>query len=375
MSRPYLTVDQVVIGDETPYIHASEYQSWGPGCCFLNESHYFTSQDYGKTWEEVAKPSTAVLPVIEQPGEAQVTKCVPNNQEICYRLIGKDYIEISTDGGKTWQIDWQMPFGRKKYMERNPEIASFVRVTPDTIPFDLGIISKDNQHTVIVAMGNQGLLVKSTKGIWERYRIPSTSGYRMLGVPLPFYASSFKEATQVLGTETTRIVLGMLSFFILLSILTWRNINKQISEFDRAKTRWSYIPFVLSVVGFVILIFLVFANLFLIPLQDSRFADFLYSVFLEPSVSVCLIPIAGLLVSWLVFILLFPHHKIGLLAALGALIYSILFGIGTYLPFILWTFGVIPLYEIALVISLVLGVLAIIFGFRYEKRLIRQTTY
>jgi hypothetical protein len=374
LSLPYLTANRVIVVNGTPYIHVSENQSWGPGCCSLNENHYFVSQDDGKTWEEISSVPAEMPVAIEDPTKVQLTICVPNDEKVCYRIAGKDDIEVSDNGGKSWQVDWRMPLGRKRYMERNPDLTPFVHVIPDTLPFDFGILTTGDKHVVIAAMGNQGVLIKSSSGVWERYAIPSITKHPMLATPLPFYASNFNDAKKVLGTETTWLFLLTFLIFTFLSFSAWRRIRNTSEKIYRKKVQWSSLPFFLASAGFLGFVFLLFANLFFDPLRDSPLGDFLFDFLSEPSINVCFIPIVGLLLSWLFFIAISPNHKTGLLVALASVCYTIAFGIVTYSPFLLWAFGIIPIYEIALVVSITIGFLIVFLGLRHEKQLAFRAT-
>jgi len=371
MAFPYLIANQVIVVDNTPYIHVSQNQSWGVGCCIEDTDIYFVSKDYGKTWEKASFTPTEKYSTANHPEEVKKTECVANDTNTCYRITGLEQVEVSNDSGKTWQIDWKMPLGRKKYMERNPDITHLEKVKPDTIPFDLGILSMENSHVVIIAMGNQGVLVKSPSGVWERYAIPFKSE---LGKPLPFYASNFKEAAQSLGTETVWLFLITFFVFVYLSFSTWGNISKNIDQIYRRKIQQSYLPFFIASAGFLGFIFLLFASLFIRPLGDSLLGEFLFDFSSDPSVTVCFVPIIGLLISWFFIIAITPSRKIGLLAGLASIGYTIAFGIGTYSPFMLWAFGIIPIYEIAFVVSIILGILITVVSLRHGKRLATQAT-
>lgn len=365
----YLSVDRIAVIDEIPYIHVLERQSLGPGCCFSDEEHYFISQDNGKTWQELSSSPAIVLSALEASGEIQLTACVPNNESICYRIAGKEQVEVSNNGGKTWKSDWEMPPGRKRYIERNPDIISFVGVTPDTVPFDLGIVSNDNQHVVIIAMGNQGVLVKASSGLWERYAIPSTNQTFMLATPLPFYAVSIEDAVKILKTESVWSFLVTFLIFVVLSFLAWRSMQKNATREIGEKLRWFYLPFVLASMGFIVFVVALFGNLFFHPFQDSRIGEFLYGFLANPSLYVCFIPIIGLLLSWFGIIRIYPDRKIGQLIAFGTLAYTTIFGIAVYMPFIFWAFGIIPLYEMALSLSIILGIASAVLGVRQSKSL------
>lgn len=286
-SYPYLSANRIVIVDNVPYINMSENTSWGPGCCMLIENHYFFSQDDGKTWEITSSAPVEMPEPIEDPTTINLQICVPNNENICYRISGKEEVEISLNSGKTWRVDWKMPSGRKMFMERHPTITHFVGVVPDTVPFDFGIIPKGESHVIIVALGNQGVLVKSSNDVWERYAVPSTGDSPMLAEPIPFYTTNLKDISEILRPERTWLFLFSCSYFVYLSLSTKRKIGSN-----------------------------------------------------------------------------------ALLISFG---YPLAFGFGTYFPFLLWAFGVIAMYNIALFFSIILGILMLILGIRHSKKLEIQT--
>ena len=62
-------------------------------------------------------------------------------------------------------------------------------------------------------------------------------------------------------------------------------------------------------------------------------------------------------------------HRDSALAAGAVLCCTLLFGLGVYGPFVLWAFGLIPVYEIALVISIILAIFIIIMGLPLTKQI------
>jgi hypothetical protein len=216
----YLNVFRVPILDNTPYLFA--YQE------ALGDHRYFSSSDYGKTWQEIPSlpPEIRNITNIRGWGVSELARvnlsiaCVPQQPGICYGITGKAQVEISQDDGQTWQIDWRMPTERMEFMRRNPaNIARFPPKPPkpDMIPLDLGIIENNNQYAVIAAMGNQGVLVKTSGGKWERYGVYAShaSNDGVSAVPLPFYATSFETLTSAVGQEVGWILFATAIFFVL----------------------------------------------------------------------------------------------------------------------------------------------------------------
>jgi hypothetical protein len=367
---PYLVVNQVVINNNVPYLRVSEKCSWGIGCTSRENDHFFTSNDDGKTWQELSSSPFQMPPAIETPEQNQVMVCAPNDANTCYRISGKGQVDVSQDGGKTWQIDWQQPAGRRTYMERDPYITRLLEVAPDTIPYSIGIIQNSGKPIVIVAMGNQGVLVKSQDGTWERYAISSTKevpvnfDHPYSAVPLPYHASSITEIKQSLGAEVSRSLLIAVIFFITLSIYRRRNRPNIESTPQIGNKR----PLILSM-GVMLLLIVQFIGILVFPAlpRPNSFSNVFISIISTPFVSSCLVTIIGLLISW-ELIAKIPHiHAMGAKGVLIDIGYSLLLLLGTLLPLVLWAIGTIPIYATAIVISLVLGIIVVIFSFITKK--------
>ena len=353
----YMTVNRVMIVDETPYLHAVVETDEH---CYSREDHYFVSNNNGKNWKEVFSLPFEMPVSIENPENVQLSVCVPDQPQTCYRIAGKERVEISRDGGATWKTDWKLPIGRKKYLERDDTINRLGGV--DTIPFDLGIAVRKIGHLVIVPMGNQGVLVKSTEGKWTRY--PVAVQHKLYerfdqAYPPPFFASTVKEAADAVIFEM--ILSGLLAalFFIIITITAWIHIEKHEHTLSH-RILPSSLPFFLLMIVFFILISNDFHGL--IPYDAS-----LYSIIKEGLQF--LFPFIGWVVSWTLIIVFAPNRKSTLLLALFTLGWTFLFLVVINLVFFAWTFGIIPVYEIALIIAILSGFFTIRWGFRNEKRI------
>ena len=364
----YYTVNQIVIVNEIPYVHALERVSMGLNGVVEKENHYFFSQDYGNTWNEISLPPVEMSRLIEKLDENQYelpynvrkTTCVPGDLAVCYRIVGKEQVEISTDAGATWRIDWKMPLGRKTYMAKNPKIVKYVEVEPDAIPYDLGVISKGEGHYVIVAMGNQGVLVKTPDDVWNRYTVSATSVSTKLATPLPYYAKNLKDAIKSLEKEINMSLLATYFFFLSMSIVRWKRLYSKVAKINQKKLIWAYTPFLLTTGG-PILLFLFLIVLILFDVMEI--VDYLP---IYPELF-CVMPYIGLVASWLVLIFFFLNDKNFLFFSLASLEYIVIFFFGIMLPFILWAFGIIPIYEIALSMAVIFGFLTFIWAI-WDKR-------
>jgi len=238
----------------------------------------------------------------------------------------------------------------------------------------LGIVLKDGGHVVIVAMGNQGVLVKSSTGVWERRAIPPIRNRSMLATPLPFYASNIIEAIQSLEPEARSLLfLQFWLIFIYLIISRDRILNTEEVK-SRKAGRKGLLPFLLAI-GLWLFLLLFFSYNFL---NAPYLASGVGTVFLElrfrkPECA-WLLPIAGIFFLLLLVKLLSPGYKGEAVAILASFGYTVLFGIIVYAPFLLWAYGTILNYEIALAVSTLLGVTTAILGGFHVNRLALRVT-
>jgi hypothetical protein len=95
---------------------------------------YVRSQDGGRSWDPLASeeppyavedPPQEVLRAFEQDLELPKILCAPENPQTCYRVTGEEIIEASSDGGDSWHIVWEIPPGRREYMQRVKNIPGF----------------------------------------------------------------------------------------------------------------------------------------------------------------------------------------------------------------------------------------------------------
>jgi len=98
--------------------------------------------------------------------------CEPSNPQICYRIGPPDQVEESSDHGATWQISWRVPEARRTYIARYARSSSCPGSNSlDAGPYDLAFVERTNGWEVVVAMGGQGLLVRTVDGEWHRREI------------------------------------------------------------------------------------------------------------------------------------------------------------------------------------------------------------
>ena len=119
----------------------------------------------------------------------------------------------------------------------------------------------------------------------------------------------------------------------------------------------------------MLLLIVQFIGILVFPVltRPDSFSSVFISVISTPFVSSCLVTIIGLLISW-TLIAKIPHvHAMGAKGVLIDIGYSLLLLLGTLLPLVLWAIGTIPRYATAIIISLVLGIIVVVFSFITKK--------
>jgi hypothetical protein len=353
---PYLSVEKVGIAENAVYARAVQHCGGYGDCGVGTEWAYFVSRDHGQTWSELAAPPAAIKRSIDEIQEKEFSACLSTNSATCYRMTGADEVEVSKDGGNTWKSDWRLPVGRKTYMERSPQRLQGVAL--DTAPIDLGIIETNAEHFVVVALGNQGVLVRTPAGKWERYAVGSA-------VPIPYQAANFTEASQVLFAEHIEAFLAATMIFLLLSLCTWLSAYINSDKVLRKKVLRALLP-----LGFAVTIFLLYHVLDAFSGGSRSFdSPIPRSVVFWSRIVISLLPVLGFVVTWIAVILVVEGRKLGFLALLFAILYSVLFDFGILFPLQLWALGPIPVYAVAQMIATVVGMLLLLAGLIMEYRI------
>lgn len=363
---PYLVVDQVSIMDGKPYLHVAEKVSWGLGCSITTPDRYYVSPDAGLTWKELVSPNDP-RPGQKKTESNQVTSCAGDDQQVCYRIRGESYVERSTDGGSTWKVDWQMPSGRHLYMIRYPGMQDLVNVSPDLVPYDLAILQTEAGMVVLVAYGNQGMLVKSPAGEWNRYPVTTAAEGVRPAAPIPYRAVDFDDAWQALLSETTWIVLMAVCLVTLLSTLSWRRMMAQAPRVKPSLKAWLTLGAVIAGLVLVLLIWL-----FFLSHRNGAPSEW---VGVDTAVTyICLLPALVGAVVLLIILASLPNKAAAWLAGLLALALGLVFIALTWLPFALWAWGILPHYWLAMIAAAISALLVLLSSFLVEMRLVRGIT-
>lgn len=352
----FIVVEKIAVDQDIIYARASQ------DCNFCEDIVgliYYVSQDNGQTWEEITSPTEDVLQKLADKQNNQPALCLSPDSRICYQITGKEQVEISNDSGVTWQIDWQIPAGRKLYMERR-----VLGLNPDTIPFDIQTMESEAGYFVIVAMGNQGVLVKSSDGNWNRFAVG-------LAVPTPYQAANFNEAGDVLYSELYLSILIAVVSLVLLSLCVWLFVYINADKLLRKRVFRSCVPFLFSITLFLsYFLFIYFARRVGL-LEGPRYYSFLsnFRFFIRAILFVVYAsPIIGFFATWFSVIYISPN-KISLLTFPLCIVFSIILYFGIYSPFLLWALGTISVYETALVISSLVGIIFVLIALITEFRI------
>jgi hypothetical protein len=269
----------------------------------------FYSKDGGHTWvkTDFALPPQ-VTSKLDQFPELPVTLCLPDDPSVCYRT-GQESIMVSLDAGRTWSISWNIPQGRRRYME----LYSYQL---DLGPYDLAVLELDGRHVIVAAMGTEGVLVKTDDAAWQSYSV----GY---AGPMPaFGASGFSAAMDAVSTELNWIAFISILLLFLNMLANVKSRNHR--GFGILKT---------VAITVIISIMLTISSIATPFAETMLFIGVMFSL-------VCAVATVSLLFQQL----LTNTTRRGV-AGLGILMMIWLTSCGL---FISWAFGIIPVYETAL---------------------------
>ena len=322
----------------------------------------FESHDGGETWEESKETPAILHKSFRRLVKLPKIVCVQNVPDVCYRITGEDQVEGSQDGGTTWEVVWEVSPGRRIFGERprfmgNMAVFNF---------YDLEIIIVPEGHRMLVAMGDEGILIRTANGEWQRYAIKNA-------IPTPLAMRGISGLGYVLLFET------LLSFGIGLFIYIYcstKFINRLAIKSERKQTgrkhQFDNKMMTFSLIGTVMLV--------LISIYFGNIVVIFYTLIVKYKIDfvVYFIPIS------IIFILLryLPRWKKAIMladdpekmtqarktitiAALG--IFPV-----AWLPFMLWAYGTIDSYNAALALAVGLGAAALVGGIRAVRRIGRE---
>jgi hypothetical protein len=352
----FLGIDQIEVGENVIQARSTQYCRYEDECEDGAIIHvYYASQDQGQTWKQVDLHTVKMEAYEADTADYHVSMCLSNDPKRCYRIDEQEYVEASNDGGTTWSVDWQIPHGRKLYMERY-SYTNALHITP----YDLDIIETGDEHLVIVAMGNEGVLVRSVAGAWNRYAVDTMT-------PTPYQAETLEDALGALiYLELPMLLLIAAAVFLLLTFSAWLTFFVRTDRVIRRKILLSLLPGLFALV----LVSLYFAIPFLLKHMGGirGMRTLVNAFFLMSKMYVGLAPLLTYVLTWASVLSLPSNPKLGLLAFLISVILPVLLAIFALLPYVLWAFGTIQIHETAQISAIVIGVILLLLAFYFEIR-------
>jgi hypothetical protein len=299
----------------------------------------FVSHDAGNTWEEVQPIPADILSDMAGPPAMPLTLCDPIDVMTCFRITGQPWVEGSQDGGANWQVVWQIPPERESYLRRAN--TGGCGKTPNIIPLDMAFITQPAGSTLVIAMGNEGVVIHPSSGGWQRAAV----GPFM--VPTPITASNLDEAFNNIAMESILGLVGAVLIYLGLSLWAWIFATRHASPMANHRPAWVFRPARFAVAWILLVVALpVLIRLFRGPFTNAIEIFWLFAL--------VTLPFGILLISLVIWI------RAGSLAArpgryrlygwvslgTGLTICAVFIGC-----LLLWALGVIALYEIALIIA------------------------
>jgi hypothetical protein len=354
------------------------------GSLYTGNAAWFYRTCDGRLWHSLGSPGPVIAEQLAQPVKLPKMLCDANAPAHCYRIDGSPRVEESADGGSTWQITWQIPAGRESYMRRAAShfilISRCSQKEPDLRTFDLAFLAVDGVNQAVVAMGNEGILLRDESGVWQRLSFAYQSGDIPTmweeNNPSPFAARDWKEANQsILPEYFTCLLLGSILALALL-LWTWEYTaghatvsGTRISYAEgRGKVRQANRPLWGVLLYAAGIVFLFFVNLF--PLSQP-----LRSFFWSLAVALCwglpFVVVGLLLVCWRRASRLIARPRRYWLALGNLLLSGVVLAAAPPLVFLPWAFGVIPYYGAALALAAGYGLLILVLLLLGYRRLLR----
>lgn len=311
---------------------------------------FFRSSD-GIDWDVIDRdriPSPIYEELMESR-ELPMMACVPEDPQTCYRIIKDEQVLISKDGGNNWEILWRVPPGRRYFMERAVEDpVQFCPKSVDLGPYDMIVLGSGESHNLIIAMGNEGVLVRNSNG--EILRQP-------VGASIPTPLNSFDPS--IIETETLVAALFALITLLGMSNYSWDRIpiTGQSDETQNGLRSWVRSPMnKLIAVAFLaaVLVYVFTTSTFYIPAVVTPIAMIAFGL------------------TWWRMAQVAQNSGITRDAAITTALTAIGVLIGGWGPFALWTVGVLPVHLMAIGVAVLLVLVILIYGARRIKKVTTQ---
>jgi hypothetical protein len=340
------SIQRLVVGDSLLYASTRNPNSGG-----------YVSEDSGQTWAYLNQFPLQVESAVAEPAILPLTLCDPLQPQTCYRIDGQPQVEQSLDGGESWQVAWRVLLERFDYIERAGRGSWPLGCgkKPDLKTFDMLFLPGKNTSTLVVAVGNDGLVLHSPSTGWQRTGI-STYTYGSVSSnvvsPTPWAARSGDEAFQNIQPEWLLALLAGYLLYLGLSAWAWIFAARHRRANASHKAGWAFGP--LWVLAAWILLSIMGWAMF-----SSSPANI---VFVILQIAVLALPLGILVVSLVVWrragaLVTHPgaFRRQGWLALLAGVA---VFGFA-WACLLLWAFGSIVAYGTALLLAFLAGLAAV----------------
>lgn len=339
-------VQRVVAIDDQVYARAVIPDAYEP----ILDSY---SADGGQTWQFLSDVPAGIAKELEQKVILPKIVCDPANLQLCYRIAGQGQVEESMDGGGSWRVAWSLPEARRSYMER----VAHCHKTIEVGPYDLALISRNGMGILVVAIGNEGVLVRTAAGDWQRYAVEPAYGL----APTPYVAENFLMATWIMPAEIGIWLLAGLFTWLYLWLSSVNTILERMKNWLKPERSapWVTRPVALLAVALISLCLLIIGIL--------SYKVGLYTIYLLAGL-VIILPLLSYVLTWQrVARIAYQPRQAWLAAGIGLLTGIAIFPLA-WIPFPLWALGIISRYELALTLSIPLTALILWWGIRQAGR-------
>jgi hypothetical protein len=315
------------------------YPEWAP---------YIAASEAGREddWGQVDTVPDEVAAELAQPRVYPHIACHPTNAAECYRVAAEEKVEYSADGGQTWEVVWEIPWGRRRLMEYwlQPILCMFCPGKEwgmEIGPYDVTFVDGPEGPQPVVALGTQGLLTRTASGEWQGLNVSNAT-------LAPFYDGNLLLILSELFWSFVAVTVILMA----LSLWVWRAVLA-----PRGVGVWTLLVFPtagLALLGLVLLILALstYGLLIIIPGVPGLVVVLGFSSLLMWT------RVAGLMDN------VVPRHG---LFHLGLWVLLIIFMVPVLL-FYLWEIGLIPNYWIAWTGAIGIGIGAVVWTMRRINR-------
>ena len=289
----------------------------------------------GVLWEFIWDESVSeqVQRALDEEVAMPIIVCNPLDEQTCYRITGQEEIEVSSDGGQTWEIAWRVPPGRRAFLDYS---AGDKQV--DLGPYDMLFFEQQGTSCLLVAMGNEGVMRRCMPdGPWERYAVYEAR-------PTSFFEEDVVDALFIMRRKVN-IWIGITLLILVFSCsVGWRSIVGRV-KMDKEKGdsgRWVLSPVIVTTI-LGALSGILSGVAWEIGMSSPITIQFLREPFL---VGLALLPLAGFVLTWRRIASLIGSSQV-VRIALWCLLTTLLSLVSGVTPQVLWATGTIAHYTTA----------------------------